>query len=1709
MSTGATDAQAEGELRPSADLVAEGAAMKAAAQKAAAARRAEGDGKQAPKVSKEEQERLNALKKLDITGHKKSPQQLEKEFADLYGGQANIIQDGLTTAQAAKGAAKFGPNALTPPKQTPEWIKCLETQKGFFNLLLWAGSILCFISYGIDNSAPDNLYLGIVLALVVIATGVFEYFQEKSSSDLMKKFASMQPPAVTVIRNGKETTIPAIELTHGDMVKVSYGDKIPADLRVVNASADCKVDQASLTGEPDHLKRTPKCTHDDHYETENLMFFGTLCSSGKADCMVIGIGDGTVMGSISALTTGTKAEQTPINKEIEHFVFIVASVAIFLGVSFFIIGVVKDVTSTGTVNITTQLVFMIGIIVANVPEGLLATVTVCLTLTAKRMAQKNVLVKNLESVETLGSTSCICSDKTGTLTQNKMTTTNICCDGMLYEFKYAAAEGEHKFPKCDLYTSGPKAAVVESIKEVTQGNEYKGTIYNVKFDDPKLGKSGDNWVTIGMIEKDGVQGEEHWMTQFEGSDAESKSGNKIEVKVGDKINVIFSPDSLRRINRVCALQNTTSFDDASKVVQDKKMYEESDRRKICEIFSIKSKEWDTIRGKPLPFRFRQEMKNGGARFPMDQWLPNADASSNALVRWCNDKPLWDDAAYDACGYKFKEWDGPLHIKDSYSAEAVQYECDMPGMDLYKKAYPAIALVSDGVEKSWRIPFNSKNKFAVSVHKQPGAGNKALLLMKGGSDVILERCDHVMHRGKRIPLTPALRARYEELNLVLAKMGRRVLSSAEYELPEDTMPASWTGFECETALANFPLGTSKAKCEEEAAKMREINKESGDEAFPESKIKAMLENQPKKLTFLGMTALIDPHRPSVPDAVDKCHEAGILVVMVTGDHPATAEAIAKTIGIIKTSGGATCDDRKDINKRMYGVPALQFYMEGATLTAAEKDKNNKWWAEFKKSEIFQKAIAKNKSNAGLMDLVEHPWNDKRTREGVPHGADQCIGQDPDFAPAIVVPGKTFTNMTETENPAWWPHVLSHREIVFARTSPKQKLMIVDQFQKKGNVVAVTGDGVNDAPALKKANIGVAMGIAGTDVSKEAADMILLDDNFASIVNGVEEGRLIFDNLKKSIAYTLSSNIPEISPFLSFITVGIPLPLSTVLILCIDLGTDMVPAISMAWEGKEADIMKRPPRDQKKDRLVTKKLVCFAYLQIGVIQAVAGFFSYMVVMGDYGYYSHTLPGLGADDAWQKVQLMCKVKGGVLRNEDGWAYPGLNDFSGANYKKINDAFAKGYMFWDWNTVERDDPAKQMAGMKVGDVITCAHAPRSINSEAAQPDGFKWSDPITYANNELMTSNNYTYDAGADAPPTSYTAGRPVTSVNTIIAMKKAGWIEYLPFAARMSAFYDKNWAYWEPVCGSSGETCDVNVAGGEGQYCCGSVSGIAGVATIQGYGEAGADAHFAGTPAGYRVLPKWSKQVAGTAVYPGLVTDSIITPSGSEKFWPGETPMAKTNAADQTTSWQSDLFDMPRYDDYEELKTDYKKSADVNVTVGTKTCTSWTLSDTNVVSNKRSDCLNTEDSLADNMYSWFHGTKVRVNVMNRMLQREALAFAQTSGFTTIIVVQWADLMICKTRWLSIRQQGMSNPLMNFGLLFETILGAFVCFVPFLNAALQTRPLRFTHWMPGMPFMVLIFMYDETRKYLMRTGSTDEVDPQTGQVTKNFNWVGENTYY
>merc|ERR1719180_694756 len=354
--------------------------------------------------------------------------------------------------------------------------------------------------------------------------------------------------------------------------------------------------------------------------------------------------------------------------------------------------------------------------------------------------------------------------------------------------------------------------------------------------------------------------------------------------------------------------------------------------------------------------------------------------------------------------------------------------------------------------------------------------------------------------------------FETAYMELGGLGERVLGFCDFMLPEDQFPQ---GFEFDPDEVNFPL---------------------------------------EGLRFLGLMSMIDPPRAAVPDAVTKCRTAGIKVIMVTGDHPITAKAIAKNVGIFS-------EDEETVD-----------------------------------------------------DIAERLKKDVKDI-------------DPRQAKQAVVHGGMLKEMT----PEQIDDVLkNHTEIVFARTSPQQKLIIVEGCQNLGAIVAVTGDGVNDSPALKKADIGVAMGIAGSDVSKQAADMILLDDNFASIVTGVEEGRLIFENLKKSIAYTLTSNIAEISPFLLFILADVPLPLGTVAILCIDLGTDMVPAISMAYEQAESDIMKRPPRNPFTDKLVNERLISMAYGQIGMIQASAGFFVYFVIMAENGFFPSHL--LGLRRAWE---------------------------------------------------------------------------------------------------------------------------------------------------------------------------------------------------------------------------------------------------------------------------------------------------------------------------------------------------------------------------------------------------------------------------------------------------------------------------------------------
>lgn len=1227
---------------------------------------------------------------------------------------------GLSSEEQSIRLQRDGPNRMTPPKSIPEWLHFLKTFTGFFSLLLLAGSVLCFIGYALKQEV-ENLYLGIVLFAVVFITGLFTYLQEKKSNNLMESFKNMMPDHCTVIRDGNPREVDTEDLVVGDILHLKAGDRVPADIRIIECSDDMQVDNASLTGESEPCKRSPNCTNANPLETQNMAFFGTQVPKGSCKGVVTAVGDHTFMGRIATLTLTTGSAKTPIASELDHFIYIISVVAVTLGVVFFLVG-----CFIGT-DLITNLVFMIGIIVANVPEGLLVTVTVSLSLTAHRMSAKSVLVKNLEGVETLGSTSCICSDKTGTLTQNVMTVANVVYDDAVFDCD------------CSMYA-------------------------RPTLDETAL--------------------------------------------------------SFTHLRRIAALCNNAKWDESSKF-----------------------KKGDPTTPQPFVEEF---VLGDGSTERRVMWKPIGDASESALLKFVQ---------------------GSLDV-DAYRVEHAKVK---------------------------EIPFNSTNKYQVSVHRQPASG-QLLLVMKGAPERILTRCDRCLLNGEVVPFTPALREHMESIQLELSRKGLRVLGLCELALD----PAVYTpdyAFSSETP--NFPLGEDR-------------------DSFPAGvpHTDAVF----TKLCFVGMMALIDPPRPQVPPAVEKCKTAGIRVIMVTGDHPVTAKAIAKKVGIL---WGDTSED---------------------------------------------------------VELRNH---EKGLKEGDPGW------EDPALAPAIVVPGWELT----PDLPAsLWDDILDHPQVVFARTSPQQKLMIVEQAQRRGEIVAVTGDGVNDAPALRKADIGIAMGIMGSAVSKEAADMILVDDNFASIVNGIEEGRLIFDNLKKSIAYTLSSNIPEIGPFLAFIVFQIPLPLETILILLIDLGTDMLPAISYAYETPEADIMKRPPRDSRQDKLVNSKLIFFAYLQIGVIQCIAAFFTFLMVMTNFGYPGHILMGLGAYENWGKQTLYCKTEGGHWFREV--VREGVSSFekwegSVTNQHDFFSMFNQGYMFWD--TEEN------------GHLIGCHFPAKNFKGSLSSVPHFNLADPASYATSE-----------GA------FTAGNSVVTEQSIAVLLRAGYYPYLPLRGRVSPFWRRTWVEEDVAAASS--------------------VGLVGSATaVLGY-----------QPVGAWRLSDLEEECENKSELTSRVLALIL--NDAEYSAMGKKLYRKASFYHSTSKAE---------EGYRYALTEVKEG------------------------------------------------RLVMNIASRMMQKEALHYAQTSYLVVIVIVQVADLLICKTRMLSIIDQGMSNSAMNAALFFELILASFLLYTPFLNDVLRTRPVPLTSWLMGMPYMVLIIVYDEVRKFLMRRTTTVTVNAETKQILRNAGWIERNTYY
>ena len=714
---------------------------------------------------------------------------------------------GLTESEAAGRLASVGRNELLVVPPTPAW-KVLLRQFGspLILILLAAGVITAMLQKWVDAAA---------IVVVLVVNAAIGFWQEQRAAAEVRALAVLDTPRSRVLRGGAVTVISAAQLVPGDIVMIESGDRVPADLRLVEARA-LHLDESMLTGEVYPVRKATAPVHADAGvgDRTSMAFSGTFATTGRGTGLVVATGDATELGRINSLVQGT-SPMTPLQRLMKRFESRVGIAVGAVAALVFVAGLVLG----GSL----QDVFLsaVALAVAAIPEALPIVLTIAMSVGVARMARHKAVIRRLPAVETLGSTTIIGSDKTGTLTQNTLT-----------------------------------------VEEV--------------------------WTANGLT----------------------------------------------RIPATPAEQPATQGDPLT---------------------------FDALRAGALTNEARAR-PDGGAFF--------GDSVDVAMA-----------------------------------AAAVQEGTVTPD----EVMAPALA----------RTPYEPHLRYSQTLRRNPDGSLS--LYVKGAPDALIAMSSLLRTSRGDCPVEPEP---VHDANADMGGRGLRVIATGMKRLPPE-----WD--------ANQPLPA------------------------------------PSRLTLLGLEGMHDPPRPGVADAIASCQDAGIAVKMITGDHPATAEAIADRLGIPHEGPAVTGREMR--------------HLDDAVLAA-------------------------------------------RLREAG----------------------------------------------VAARVSPQDKLRIVTVLQDQGEVVAVTGDGVNDAPALKAASIGVAMGASGTDVARESADMVLTDDNFVTIVSAIRQGRVTFAAIRKASFFLLSTALGVIIAVLTNVFTEHPLLFLPIQVLWINLVTNGLQDVALSFEPAEGDELARPPR-----------------------------------------------------------------------------------------------------------------------------------------------------------------------------------------------------------------------------------------------------------------------------------------------------------------------------------------------------------------------------------------------------------------------------------------------------------------------------------------------------------------------------------------------------
>ncbi|MEN8264461.1 MAG: HAD-IC family P-type ATPase [Nitrospirota bacterium] len=734
----------------------------------------------------------------------------------------NTSEKGLTDKEVQDRLIKYGPNKLAE-KEKINKLKILLHQftSPLIYILLLAAIVTFFLREYIDT--------GVIMA-VVLLNAVIGYIQEFKAEESVRALKKMIVPNSRVLRDSREKEVNSVDLVPGDIVFLSSGSRVPADLRLFK-TIELKVEEAMLTGESIPAEKIISTIKEDNLtpgDQKNMAFTGTAVVNGRAKGIVVETGQRTVLGQIAEEVREVSVLKTPLQDKLDRFAKLIGFVVIGFSALVFGAGIMLGAKASD------MFITAVATAVSAIPEGLPVAVTITMAIGVARMARRNAIVRKLPAVETLGSTTVIGSDKTGTLTRNEMTV-RLVYDG-------------------------------EKIYEVTgSGYEPEGNILH------------------------------------------------------EQISV--NPDELKNLQQVLRIGLLCNESD---------VYEEDGLYRV-----------------------------------------DGDPTEGALIV-------------------------------SASKAGLRSEDE-------KNNYPQISI----------LPFESERGYMASLHIHR---KKKFIFVKGAPEMVLDMCARSMV-GEGLEKNEIL----EDAN-AFAKEGLRVLAMAYIEAPSD---------------------------------LEEITHRDVE----------------SNLVFAGLQGMLDPPRTEAVDAVKGCKEAGIRVVMITGDHAVTASAIAGILGISAE--------------------------ESRVLTGKE---------------------------------IETMSDDK-----------------------------LFKAVKDIS--------------VFARVAPQHKLRIARQLAEHGEIVAVTGDGVNDAPALKAAHIGIAMGRTGTDVAKEASDIVLADDNFASIFAAVEEGRVVYDNIRKVVLFLVSCGLGELVAILVTIVMGIPIPYIPAQILWLNLVTNGLQDVALAFEPGEKGVLDRPPRKPK--------------------------------------------------------------------------------------------------------------------------------------------------------------------------------------------------------------------------------------------------------------------------------------------------------------------------------------------------------------------------------------------------------------------------------------------------------------------------------------------------------------------------------------------------